>query len=136
LSHSRLYSHGTILTVVRPVIVDVPEEPTDLFGDIAADGVDQVLIPLGHGRVGPAHDCHRRGGGNAKDEQDGCGCVACVVEPCIAQPSFREETLPLVIVGIRVERPTVWLGEQTSPVAPKLASGLPLGVLASLVHPE
>ena len=49
-------------STLRRGVVSVPEQPADLLGDITADGVDEVLVALGHGGTGPSHERHRRRG--------------------------------------------------------------------------
>jgi len=123
-----------VVAVVR--IVGVPQKSADLLGDIAADGVDQVLIPPGHGRARPPHDCHRGRRRHAEDEQHGRGCMASVVEPRVTQPGFREEALPLVVVGVRILGPASRGCEHPASVMPELAGSFAFDILTSFVRLE
>jgi hypothetical protein len=48
--------------------------------------------------------------------------VSGVVQPAVAQPGLSEQPFPLVVVGIRVERPAGRIGEDPPLVVPELAS--------------
>jgi hypothetical protein len=58
--------------------------------------------------------------------------VPCVVQPSIMYTGLAEQCLPLVIVGVQVERAAVWPDEYPSFVVPELAGGPMLSFLLFL----
>src|SRR5690348_6884043 len=79
-----------------------PEQATDAFGDVLADRIGEVLVPSGHGSRGPTHDAHRGPLRYAERQQDGRSRVPSIMQPRISEPSFPQDFLPLVVVGVRV----------------------------------
>jgi hypothetical protein len=71
-----------------------------LLGGLPKQRVRHVLIALGHGRRGPAHDRHDDALGYAEEQEDRGGGVAGVVEAGVADAGFLEELLPVVVVGV------------------------------------
>src|SRR6266568_4520964 len=69
------------------------------------------------------------GGRDCEDCKHGGGGVACVVQPGLTYTGHTEQRFPLVVVGVRIERAAVRLGEYPSFVVPELASGRALGFL-------
>jgi hypothetical protein len=63
----------------------------------------------------------------------GGGGVPRIVQPSVMYTGLGEECLPLVVVGVRVERATVRVSEYPPFVVPELPGGRALGFLHCLV---
>jgi GNAT superfamily N-acetyltransferase len=52
-----------------------PKEPADAGSHVSSDGRDDVLVPRGHGGVGPSHDRHHCAVRDLQQQQNGGGRV-------------------------------------------------------------
>ena len=74
--------------------------------------------------------------GLAQGQQDGRGGVPGGVQPSLAQPGVFEQPLPLVVVGVRVERLPGGAGEQPASLMPELACDRAFPLLLGKVGAE
>lgn len=99
---------SSVVVAVLPfvqVYLEVPEQPTYLFGHVLPDAVQNVLILCGHGRAGPPHNGHGCGCRHCEDEQDSRSGMTGIVESGVPKTRFFKQCFPLVIVGAELDGP-------------------------------
>ncbi len=95
-----------------------PRSAAHSLRDITPDDARHVLVSRRRRGRRPPHDPHHRALRNAEDQQHRRHRVAGIVEASVPQSGIREQSLPVVVVRVRIDRLADWRGEDIAAVPP------------------